>query len=97
MVLSHTHIHTAIVQKFCPTKAQFEVVVNFSGEREVTKLEIFPLVLLTKNIEEDPIPPSAVSPLKWSFWLPVFHEASPSPSPYLYIPVPCMVQKSTLV
>lgn len=37
-VCSHTHPHTDPCQKFCPTKAQAEVVVNFSRDRgETTK------------------------------------------------------------
>lgn len=37
MVLSHTQIHTDTGQAFCTTKTQFEVVVNFSGDRETTE------------------------------------------------------------
>lgn len=75
MVLSHTHIHihTDTGQKFCATKAEFVVVVNFSGDRgEATEAEVLPLVLLMKGTEESLIPPSAVSPFKW----PSAHTAS---------------------
>lgn len=39
--VSHTQTDTG--QKFCPTKNQFELVVNFTGDREeVRKAENFP-------------------------------------------------------
>lgn len=34
--LCFTQIHTHICQKFCPTKPQFKVVVNFGGDRGET-------------------------------------------------------------
>lgn len=43
MVLSHTHRQTDTGQKFCPTKKQFELVMNFTGDRgEARKAENSP-------------------------------------------------------